>query len=95
MPPTTIDKLNVLLPHWQSHNRGHADEFKQWAAKARAEGEAHVAALLEQSAANLSTTGDLLREAAVALGVPDEAHDNEHGHSHAHRHPHPHDTTDE
>ncbi len=26
-----LEKLQVLLPHWIEHNRGHAEECKKWA----------------------------------------------------------------
>lgn len=29
-----IEKLRVLIPHWIEHNSEHADEFREWAARA-------------------------------------------------------------
>ena len=28
------DKLRVLIPHWITHNKEHADEFRIWAERA-------------------------------------------------------------
>ena len=42
-----IEKLRLLLPHWQAHNQEHAGEFHTWAERARALGEAHLAAHIE------------------------------------------------
>ncbi len=30
------EKLRVLIPHWIEHNDEHADEFREWAARAGA-----------------------------------------------------------
>lgn len=29
------EKLKVLLDHWIEHNKEHADEFREWAEKAK------------------------------------------------------------
>ena len=29
-----VEKLRILIPHWIEHNAEHADEFREWAAKA-------------------------------------------------------------
>ena len=36
---TTMEKLQILLPHWIEHNHNHEAEFKKWADLARAEGQ--------------------------------------------------------
>ena len=82
--PSLIDKLRILLPHWQTHNRGHAAEFATWAATARTEGAEPLAALLERAAAHLTETDAVLRQAAIEIGAPADAH------AHPHDHPHPH-----
>jgi len=56
------DKLRVLLKYWVEHNREHSQEFREWAEKARASGEAEVAAeLLEAVRAMEKTTRILSR----------------------------------
>ena len=36
------EKLRILLNHWVEHNREHGEEFRNWADKAKAFGEAMV-----------------------------------------------------
>ena len=79
-PKTTIEKLRILLPHWIEHNRSHGAEFIQWAASARTEGSGSLAALLDQAAANMAVTDELLRKAGTEVGGPCEAHDHTHDH---------------
>jgi beta-glucosidase/6-phospho-beta-glucosidase/beta-galactosidase len=43
------DKLKVLLQYWIAHNQDHSVEFKEWAEKAGAMGEAEVAAKIGQA----------------------------------------------
>jgi nickel/cobalt exporter len=42
MEQSERDKLRVLLDYWVKHNREHADEFKEWAERARESGETDV-----------------------------------------------------
>jgi hypothetical protein len=35
-------KLKILLSHWIEHNQEHAEEFTEWALKAKANGKAEV-----------------------------------------------------
>ena len=35
-------KLAILLSHWVEHNEEHAEEFTEWALKAKANGKAQV-----------------------------------------------------
>ena len=35
-------KLKILLSHWVEHNEEHAEEFTEWALKAKASGKAQV-----------------------------------------------------
>ncbi len=35
-------KLKILLSHWVEHNRQHAQEFREWAEKAKSFGQAEV-----------------------------------------------------
>jgi len=43
-----IEKLKKLLPHWQNHNREHAETFKKWAEKAEADGYNDLSELLNR-----------------------------------------------
>lgn len=77
---TTREKLRVLLPHWLDHNQGHAAEFSRWAAAAKKEGLAELAALMEQAVATMKETDVLLSTALEKIGGPAK-----------HRHHHHHD----
>jgi len=35
-------KLEILLSHWVDHNEEHAEEFTEWALKAKANGKSQV-----------------------------------------------------
>ena len=43
------DNLKALLKYWIVHNQDHSVEFKEWAVKAGAMGEAEVAAEIGQA----------------------------------------------
>ena len=36
---TTMEKLQILLPHWIEHNHNHETEFKKWVDLVRSEGQ--------------------------------------------------------
>ena len=38
MAKTEMEKLEILLKHWVEHNEEHAEEFGEWAEKAKAPG---------------------------------------------------------
>jgi len=38
MAKTEMEKLEILLKHWVEHNEEHAEEFGEWAEKAKALG---------------------------------------------------------
>ena len=42
MDKSETDKLRILLNHWIEHNKEHGEEFREWAEKAQALGEATV-----------------------------------------------------
>ena len=88
-PTTTVEKLRVLLPHWIEHNQNHAAEFKKWAAAAQTDKADSLAALLNQAAANMTATDELLKKAVTEAGGPCECH-HHHGHHHDHEHEHGH-----
>ena len=58
-----IRKLRLLLPHWIEHNREHASEFRDWAAKV---GEANSE--LVSAADFLDAASSALVEALKQLG---------------------------
>ncbi len=78
---TGAEKLRILLPHWIEHNHSHGAEFKKWAELAAQEGQAEVAALLEQAIAAMAQTDTILEEALERLGGPAGGH-HHHGHGH-------------
>ena len=47
------DKLKALLKYWIVHNQDHIVEFKEWAEKAGAMGEAEVSADIKQAVAQM------------------------------------------
>jgi hypothetical protein len=42
MAKDDVAKLKILLSHWVEHNEEHAEEFTEWALKARANGKSPV-----------------------------------------------------
>ena len=54
------EKLRILVDHWMKHNREHAEEFREWAGKARS---------FEEQAAgdNILKAAERLEEANVCL----------------------------
>jgi len=80
---TTLEKLQILLPHWIEHNQNHEAEFRKWAELARTEGSKTLAGLLDQAATSMATTDEILkttlREAGGSLN-------DSHPHPHAHHH---------
>ena len=61
------DKLRLLLPHWMEHNAEHADEFRNWAQKARAIGLELTAEEIETAAKELGWVNDALTAALEYL----------------------------
>lgn len=82
---TTIEKLQILLPHWIEHNINHEAEFRKWAASARAEGAERLAGLLDQASASMVATDEILRKTLAEAGGTLQAHGHEH-HDHHHHH---------
>ena len=61
------EKLRVLVDHWIEHNRDHADEFREWARRARDfAGEAAGDNIL-QAAGRLEEANEFLLRAAEEL----------------------------
>lgn len=80
-PKTTVEKLQVLLPHWIEHNENHEAEFKKWAQLVRTEGQSPLAEILDQAVASMGATDAILKKALAEIGGPGEGH---HHHDHHH-----------
>lgn len=68
---TVMAKLRALLPHWVEHNAEHAAEFRLWAERARAAGQAAVAEEIDTAAETLSWVNEALAAALQKLGGPE------------------------
>ena len=60
-------KLRTLLTYWIEHNREHADEFREWAVKAKAWGEAEVGEEMLQAAQQMTKANEPLSQALTRL----------------------------
>lgn len=82
MTSEDLARLRLLLPHWIEHNQEHAEEFAQWAERAQAAGEPHVAEHLRAAARMLAQANEALEGALDHMGgAPGHEHP---GHAHAH-----------
>jgi len=80
---TTLEKLQILLPHWVEHNHNHEAEFKKWASLVRTEGLGALADLLDKAVASMAETDAILKKALAEIGGPGAG-----GHHHHHHHHH-------
>lgn len=78
-----VAKLQVLLPHWIEHNAEHAESFLSWAERARAAGDAHLAAHIETAAQKITDANRDLEGLIEHIGEAE----GDHGHL-GHDHPH-------
>ena len=62
-------KLRVLLPHWIEHNAEHAESFCIWAERARAAGDEHLAAHIEEAAGKIVAANCDLESAVEHIGA--------------------------
>ena len=60
-------KLLKLLEHWVKHNTDHAVTYRNWAEKAKANGMAQVAKLLDDAADASLQINDLFRQASAQV----------------------------
>jgi hypothetical protein len=82
---TTLEKLQVLLPHWIEHNQNHEIEFRKWAELARAEGLKSLAGLLDKATTSMAVTDEILKTSlSEAGGASPGSHPHPHSHSHHH-----------
>ena len=79
---TTMEKLQILLPHWIEHNHNHETEFKKWVDWARAEGQGPLAELLDKAVASMAETDSILKKVLAEIGGPGEGHCHHHHHHH-------------
>ena len=79
---TTMEKLQILLPHWIEHNHNHEAEFKKWADLVRSAGQGPLAELLDKAVGSMAETDDLLNKALAEIGGPGEGHHHNHHHHH-------------
>lgn len=77
-----IEKLQVLLPHWIEHNRGHAEECRKWTTTLASESETAGDVTLHLDAALLAmeTVGDCLEKALLAAGGANKDTESVHHH---------------
>ena len=67
MGVTEQEKLKVLLAHWIEHNSEHADEFKEWAEKAKSLEGSDVSTELFQAAQGIEQANEWLNRALGKL----------------------------
>ena len=80
-----LEKLQVLLPHWIEHNRGHAEECGKWADLAGQEkGATEVESNLKAALAAMDVVSKHLEKALEAAGGSEAQ--GEHCHQHHHHH---------
>jgi len=60
-------KLRTLLNYWIEHNKEHSQEFKEWADKAKALGEAEAGAEMLQAAQEMDKASQILSKALGRL----------------------------
>lgn len=78
-----LEKLQVLLPHWIEHNRGHAEECGKWAELAgKEDGAEGVGENLTAALAAMALVSKHLEMALEAAGGAKAT--EEHGHHHHH-----------
>ncbi len=65
----SLEKLQVLLPHWIEHNQGHAEECKKWAEQCeKEEAAAEVHVNLNAALTAMETVTEHLEKALQAAG---------------------------
>jgi len=60
-------KLRILLSHWIEHNKEHAEEFREWADKAKGFGEAEAYEEMRQAAQGMDKSSESLSRALKRL----------------------------
>ena len=65
------EKLRIVLKHWIEHNEDHSGEFREWAEKANALGEARVRDSILKAAEQLDEANLFLERALGQLSSDD------------------------
>jgi hypothetical protein len=79
----SLEKLQVLLPHWIEHNQGHGEECRKWVEQLQKEEEsADVQGYLAAALSAMDTVSEQLEKALQAAGGAKE--DGHHHHNHHH-----------
>ena len=61
------EKLKVVIEHWIEHNKEHAEEFREWAGKAKGFGENATGENITRAAEQLEAANESLLTASKAL----------------------------
>ena len=67
MDEKDIKKLNILLEHWVEHNNDHAEEFREWAEKAREYMGGSISEKIDVAADRMTQANESLKEAITAM----------------------------
>lgn len=62
-----MEKLRILLKHWIEHNHEHAETYIEWAERAKAAGNANLAGMLKEIAAETKKIDELFEKAKRAI----------------------------
>lgn len=73
-----MEKLRILLPHWIEHNRGHENDFLEWAAKCREADQPKTSILIIEALVGLKAAEEALARALDSLGGPLPGQDHHH-----------------
>lgn len=65
--PDDLARLRILLPHWIEHNEEHAENFREWAERARELGLERVAEQIEMAVDRMAASNQALTAALEAL----------------------------
>ena len=61
-------KLRTLISYWMEHNKEHSQEFREWAEKVKAMGEAEAGEDMLQAAQEMDKASEILSRALRRLG---------------------------
>ena len=64
------EKLKVLLPHWVTHNKEHAEEYQKWADRASGWGDMDVVSRLKTAISEMKAVNDSLTGALSTISDP-------------------------
>lgn len=67
MDEKEIKKLRILLEHWIEHNEAHAEEFREWADKAKELHHVSVSEKIATASGDMLKANESLREAIELL----------------------------